>query len=92
MVASRVEQLERTVLELGTEMFRLKAQISELTNFHEQFSRTIKGLKQILDDKGLITSEDFESAVELGEALNILGSVDTAVDAKIEDLKKTRSH
>lgn len=68
---SRMHQLENTVLELGTEMYKLRHQISSLSDFQEKFVGTMKGLKQILDEKGLITVEDFEAAVELGEAISI---------------------
>jgi hypothetical protein len=66
---TRMEALERTVLELGAELYNLKGRIAKQGESHEQFLSIIKGLKQLLDEKGLITVEDFDAAVELGEAL-----------------------
>ena len=63
---TKVELLERTVLELGTELFNLKGMVAKTQESHEQFVTIIKGLKQLLDEKGLITRDDFDAAVELG--------------------------
>lgn len=65
----RMDMLERAVLELGTELYNLKGSILKSAESHEQFLSIIKGLKQLLDEKGLITLEDFDAAVQLGQAL-----------------------
>lgn len=58
----KIDQLEYTVMELGTEIFRLKTQISEMTNVQESMSKTLTTLKDILDEKGVICEEDFDAA------------------------------
>lgn len=65
----RIEMLERTVMELGTELFILKNAQTKHQGSHEQFISIVKGLKQLLDEKGLITVDDFDAAVELGEVI-----------------------
>lgn len=88
--ASKTDQLERTILELGAEIFRIKTELSDMKQHHHNFVSTIKGLKEILDEKGLILGEDFEAAVDLGNALSMDKSlVDTTFDLEIEKLKKT---
>jgi hypothetical protein len=65
----KVDALERTVLELGAEIYHLKGTITKQQQTHAKVLAVVKGLKQILDDKGLVSVEDFEAAVELGQAI-----------------------
>jgi len=86
----RIDQLERTVLELGTELFRVKGDVISLKEYHEKFFDIVDGLKKILDEKGLINMEDFEAAVELGDALSAGQShFDHSQELEIEKIKKT---
>lgn len=62
---ARVGQLEHTLMELGTEIYRLKHEMSQVADFREEFHKTLRALRQVLDDKGVITSDDFDAAVEL---------------------------
>lgn len=84
----RVDQLERTVLELGTEIFRMKSEVFSLKEYHEKFVEIVGGLKNILDEKGLINHEDFDAAIELGNALSITTDFDPSIEAEINKLKK----
>ena len=87
---ARIEMLERTVLELGAELFQMKSTIGKTEQSHEQFLALVKGLKRLLDDKGLITVDDFEAAVELGAAIEQFSSQqEHAVHNELEKLKKT---
>lgn len=87
---NKLELLERTVLELGAELFRIKTELSDVRQFHQQFVSTVKGLKELLDEKGMIHSEDFEAAVELGNAISVDSpQTDPAFDVELEKLKKT---
>jgi hypothetical protein len=86
---SKVEMLERAVLELGTELFNLKGSMAKNQESHEQFLATIKGLKQLLDEKGVITGDDFEAAVELGRAIEHFNSqAEHALTNELEKIKK----
>ena len=66
-MAAKIYQLESTIMELGTEMFRLKHQISDMQHMQAQFVKTINGLKGILDEKGVINAEDFDMAVDVNQ-------------------------
>lgn len=59
---NRMDQLEYTVMELGTEIFRLKSQLSDMSEFQDKVSRTLKSLRDLIDEKGMITEDDFDSA------------------------------
>ncbi len=61
-MAGKIDQLEYTVMELGTEVFRLKSKVSEISANQEQFIRTLQNLKNIIEEKGIITEDDFEMA------------------------------
>lgn len=65
---SKVEMLERTVLELGTSFYDLKGSVARSRESHDHLLGVIKSLKHLLDEKGLIDRDDFDAAIELGTA------------------------
>ena len=67
---NKLDQLEYTVLELGTEIFRLKSKVSQLSNNQHRFNKTINILKSLMEEKGILTEEDFEIAVSSGNDQN----------------------
>ena len=86
----KLEMLERTVLELGSELYHLKGTMARNQQTHESFLSIIKGLKQLLDEKGLITLDDFDAAVELGQALEAFNSPAAhAYDGELDKGKKS---
>lgn len=86
----KLELLERTVLELGAEIFRIKTEMSDMKTHHAKFVETMKGLKELLDEKGMIHAEDFDAAVDLGTAISLdKPQHDPSFDAELEKLKKT---
>ena len=84
----KMDLLERTVLELGTELFNLKGMVAKTQESHEQFVTIMKGLKQLLDEKGLITRDDFDAAVELGQALELFNNPYEDMQHEMEKSKK----
>jgi regulator of replication initiation timing len=85
----KLDQLERTILELGAEIFRLKTELTDIKSTNSQFHLTLNGLKDILDDKGIIMSEDFEASVEVNSMLSSERENDFITDQEIEKLKKS---
>lgn len=86
----KLEMLERAVMELGGEVYSLRSTIEKSRTSHEQFLQIVRGLKQLLDDKGLITLEDFEAAIDLGEAVERFNShAEHSAMAELERLKKS---
>jgi hypothetical protein len=61
----KVEWLERTMLELGGELFRAKFRLDSLEKDQKQWLEVIETLKQLLDTKGVIERDDFEEAIDL---------------------------
>lgn len=70
----QMSRMERTLLELGTEVFRLGNEMSAYREASESLSKAMRGLRQILDDKGMISSEDFDEAVGSFPQSNIAAS------------------
>ena len=69
-MAKTLDKLEQAILDLGVEVFRLKSDLAQMKNGHERFMKVINGLRNVLDEKGLICTEDFETAVDLSELIN----------------------
>ena len=89
---NRIEHLENTILELGTELFKLKSTLTTITLQNESFMHMIKGLKNILDEKGLIASADFEEAVDLGIISDFLQKFNDPESDVAERLLKRKAH
>jgi len=83
-MADRVNLLEHTVMELGTEMYKLKAEVKSINDFSQKMIRALTGLKAILDEKGVISSEDFETAVELNDVMTRLAAQPEKVEEKVK--------
>jgi len=86
----KLEMLERAVLELGTELYNLKGGVAKSQATQDHFVKVHRGLKQLLDEKGLITCDDFDAAIELGQALETFASqAEHSLHQEIERVKKT---
>ncbi len=87
-MSQRINLLEHSLMELGTEMYKLKSEVKSMTDFNQKLIKIVSGLKAILDEKGLISADDFDSAVELGDAINLTGGAHTT-ESKDVKLKKS---
>ena len=88
-MSDRMKQLETSLLELGTEMFRLKHQLAAVVDQGKHFVASMKNLKLILDEKGLISQDDFESVVDMAEATKPVTKADHEDEAILRQLKKS---
>lgn len=61
----KIDSLERTVLELGTEIYRVKHRMESVEKENHQLQEILVSLRTLLDDKGVISSDDFDDAVAL---------------------------
>ena len=87
-LAEKLELIERSILDLGTEIFHLRQKMGEMAHFQEDFLRTMLGLKEILDEKGLLSKEDFDDAIDLQ---NIIKQINNRVDLSVDPAyKKTK--
>ncbi|SMF69978.1 hypothetical protein [Pseudobacteriovorax antillogorgiicola] len=59
-MSNRIDQLEYTVMELGSQVFRLKQEVTNLNQSQETFVTIFKKLRSILDEKGVLEVEDFD--------------------------------
>ena len=91
-MSDRINRLESTVLELGTELFRLRNELEQMNDFRDQFVGVMKGLKHMLDEKGLITLEDFDAAIDFGEIFEQFHSSQEGTLELEHELTKKNSH
>jgi len=68
-MAANLDRLERTLLELGTEIFRVKHRMEHLEKENNHLQEIIVSLRSLLDDKGLVSTEDFDEAVALDKIM-----------------------
>ena len=87
---SKIDHLERTVLELATQLYRLKHQIDEISRTNDGYKDVFASLKQLMDERGIISAEDFEDAIALDKILNLNSSGQSAEisNALSDELKK----
>jgi len=75
-MSNRVSQLEYTVLELGAEVYRLKHEVKKMTSTNEMISSAFNKLRNLLDDKLIIDSDEFDIQ------LLAMGAVDLDTDTR----------
>lgn len=68
-MSAKLDHLERTVLELGTEIYRIKHRMDLIDQDNNHYQQIFLSLRKILDEKGVIALEDFDEAVALDRIL-----------------------
>lgn len=58
-----LDRLENAILELGSEVYALKSEVRDMNEQKNKLQVTMKTLRDVLDDKGLLSQEDFELAL-----------------------------
>ncbi len=67
-MSSRSDQLELSVMELGSELYRLKHELVQMKRVQLKVAVAIKSMKTVLDEKGFVTAEEFELVEDLFKA------------------------
>ena len=83
----RVGQLEYTIMELGTELYRLKSEIQQMVNVQTKSLKTLKGLRDVLDERGVISKEDLDIEVDVH---NLLDKLEKLGELEFENSKTTK--
>ncbi len=58
----RMSKLEKSLVELGAEVFKLRHEMAEMRDFHACVVATLHSLRSLLEDKGAITVADLDAA------------------------------
>ena len=61
-MATQMSKLEQSLVELGTEVFKLRHEMAEMRDFHACVIETLNSLRLLLEDKGAITLADLDAA------------------------------
>jgi len=86
---SKLEHLERTILELGAHIYRVKHQMEEISKVNNSYRDIFVSLRRLLDERGLISAEDFEDAVALDKIINLqAGAQADTLSTFADELKK----
>jgi len=64
-IKTRISMLERTILDLGTQLYELKGSFEKSKQDKEDLKTTITFLKNYLDKKGLLKKDDFDEELAL---------------------------
>ena len=91
--SDKLDLIERNLLALGTDMYLLKNENFFLKKTNKNVLELLKGLKMLLAEKGLVTKEDFDNAVEFSNALDLLDKqVSEFLDEDVSSLSKLKGH
>lgn len=87
---SKLDHLERTILELGAQVYRTKHQMDEITKINACYVEIFASLKRLLDERGIISSDDFEEAIAIDKILKLQGNSPNPEGLSVltDDLKK----
>ena len=69
-MSNRIDQLEYTVMELGSQVFRLKQEVTNLNCSQDALVDIFKKLRAILDEKGVLEIEDFDLLTDFYQVLD----------------------
>ena len=76
----RLDHLEFALMELSTEMFQLRHQVLDLTECKERLHLQIHELQDLLDEKGVITKEEFERHLDVTDPDSLPEDFDSCSD------------
>jgi hypothetical protein len=85
----RIGQLEYTIMELGTEIYRLKSEMQQMSNIQSKSLKTLKGLQNMLDERGVIAMEDFDIETDLQQLLDKLDKLNEMEYENSKPLKRS---
>ncbi|NRA62871.1 MAG: hypothetical protein HRU19_00225 [Pseudobacteriovorax sp.] len=90
-MSNRVDQLEYTVMELGSQVFRLKQELNSVLQSQGTLQDVIKNLRSLLEEKGQLDSESFDLITEFYRLKEALPEQDETEETD-DTLKKTSLH
>lgn len=87
-MSDKINNLEQTIMELGTELYRLRSDISTLREQSDGYKSTLALIKKILDEKEIMTFEDFEVLLKEHEMNSFEAESDLETEVELQKLKK----
>jgi len=87
-MSERISNLERSILEMGAELFRLKHSVAFLASQNDQLTKLLQDLKEVLNDKGTISADDFTEALGVSDLKDVASAGWDADTSKADQLKK----
>ncbi len=88
----KIHLLEKTILDLGTEIFHLQQKFKDLSFFQDEFVKTMEGLRQVLDEQNLCSKDDFNTAIDLEVIIKNMNTQIDLPDGFLERKSKKIAH
>jgi hypothetical protein len=82
-----LRRLETAVMELGSEIYVIKNQLSRTNDQNEKLLKVFRSLQKILDERDLISHEDLEIALKT-EEISLPDNFEHETDHDSNDPKK----
>ena len=80
-MSAQMSKLEQSLVELGTEVFKLRHEMAEMQDFHACVIETLNSLRILLQEKGAITVDDLDAAAA---AVGLLNQVHEPLEQQLE--------
>jgi|GEM_PF-4407469 len=64
-IFEKLRLVQRSLLDMGSQVFRLRQKVQDVKDFNEEFVKAMDALKTLLDEKELVSKEEFDSTIDL---------------------------
>jgi hypothetical protein len=88
-MSESLRKLETAVMELGSEVYTLRNQMIKTKDLNERLVKMFECLRKVLDEKNVITREEFDLSVVMDQLPDAEGQV---IWSDLEDDAKKYSH
>lgn len=86
---NKLNSLEQTIMELGTEIYRLRSDLTVLKEDSDKYRALLGTIKRVLDDKDIVTIEDFDLLLNEHELNSFEREGDAATERELSRFKKS---
>ena len=85
-MSTQLSKLEKSLVELGAEVFKLRHEMAEMRDFHACVIETVSGLRMLLQDRGTITVADLDAAAASIGLLNQTQETHEQLEQHLEEI------
>lgn len=83
----KLKLLEHAIMNLSMQVAGLQSKLTENSSFKEEYYKTLEGLRNLLDEKGMISKEDFDSEIEIFQILKE-GNLESMIESDLPKQKR----
>jgi hypothetical protein len=90
-MADRIDDLEKTILDLGAEVFKLKHALVHSSLKQAAMAKLLDGLKVMLEDKGYVSADEIEETAIMNEMLRATAKEDRLFEDDEPEILRRKS-